>query len=838
MILAHREENVEGMICEQILVDHLYEVGMRAGQIGSDIGLENFMKLAGFLHDIGKADRSFQSYIRGQSKKLINHSSAGGRFLYDYICKNHDFDNIRSRRQFRYFIEILLYIIFAHHGLYDQVTYGSTEHNTYLRICYDEDDTYHYDEDVLSFVEIFQNMLIDKGQKTFTELIFIAFDEFKKIYDNLVEMSQKNCDKKFMREEKEYYFACLTRLCLSILKEADIYDSSNAFRTSKQHLWGSKERQLIWEELVERIEQMYQEYENMPNLTQINKTRNVIANAAKYAAISADNGIFKLELPTGSGKTKTGLRYALANAKIYNRIRIFYITAYLSVLEQNATDIRRVVNKDKIVLEHHSNIIEDSEQELEESEDDDYGVRTYLIDSWENLIILTTMVQFFNTLFKEKSSNIRRFCKLINSVIIIDEVQSLPIRVLSNFNLMMNFMKEIMHCNIVHCTATQPVLDSEIMRYKIYYGDNKYDNVSLINKEKIDLTCFYRVDFYNLTGKNGRILLSCEEIYTYIEKELKTFDSCLIVMNTKSAVSDLTEFLENYLSDVEIIYLTTNLCAAHRLDVISDMKKKLLQNRNEHKHNKIVCISTQLIEAGVDVDFDVVFRAIAGIDSIIQCAGRCNREGKLMINDSYVHGKVYIFRYKENLSHLPDIKATADATEYTLRKWGAIQTEDNVINNIKELQKIYFEKYYAENKSKLDYIDENTSMVEELGRNQPARDAYLMGIHNGPKPVLYQSFRTAAENFELIGQDTVGIIVDYKNHDLLEQLEKAFVERDYNCIRNLLKKLQRYTVNMYITSKILPFIIYKQEYNVYLLQKEYYDEKRGVTIEHLADLIF
>ena len=138
----------------------------------------------------------------------------------------------------------------------------------------------------------------------------------------------------------------------------------------------------------------------------------------------------------------------------------------------------------------------------------------------------------------------------------------------------------------------------------------------------------------------------------------------------------------------------------------------------------------------------------------------------------------------------------------------------------------------------IDYIDENTSMVEELGRNQPARDAYLMGIHNGPKPVLYQSFRTAAENFELIGQDTVGIIVDYKNHDLLEQLEKAFVERDYNCIRNLLKKLQRYTVNMYITSKILPFIIYKQEYNVYLLQKEYYDEKRGVTIEHLADLIF
>ena len=147
-------------------------------------------------------------------------------------------------------------------------------------------------------------------------------------------------------------------------------------------------------------------------------------------------------MPTGAGKTKTSLRYALTNAKNYNRKRIFYITAFLSVLEQNANEIKNIISNDTIVLEHHSNIL------LEERKDDEqfkYDVEhrmlSYLKESWEAPIILTTMVQFCNTLFKGQASQIRRFCKLIDSVIIIDEVQSLPLKAIYNFNLMMNFMK-------------------------------------------------------------------------------------------------------------------------------------------------------------------------------------------------------------------------------------------------------------------------------------------------------------------------------------------------------------------------------------------------------------
>lgn len=854
MLLAHREVSKEGKALEQTLYEHLYEVGRRAGHIGKEISLEAFMKLAGYFHDFGKGDRMVQNRINGQTKQHINHSSAGGRILDDYINSDKKLKGLREKKRFRYFQEILTYIIFAHHGLYDQVSYGSTEHHTYLRFQYDKDGDYFYEEDVVPFVQSFDAGLQEEGEPPLIELIKIAYEEFKLVYGNIRGLSEKNCDNESQEEEMEYYIACLTRLCLSILKEADIYDSANAFHIPKQHLWDKEERLKVWERASEQIEGMYQKFESSPEISELNSTRNLLANLAKKAAISNDRGIFKLELPTGAGKTKAGLRYGVANAMEYNRDRIFYITAYLSVLEQNAADIRKIIDQDEVILEHHSNIIEDTNSELESDEDkDEYNHQAYLRDSWENLIILTTMVQFFNTLYKEKSANIRRFCKLINSVIIIDEVQSLPLKVLSNFNLMMNFMKEVMHCNIVHCTATQPALDSGAMRHKLYYGNSEDNKAEIVEVNQNGMECFRRVDYYNLTGKDARTTLSKEELSSYIEAELRVFDSCLVVLNTKGAVANLYHYLEQNLSSTENIYLTTNLCAAHRLDIISDMKIKLLQNRSEHTHNKIVCISTQLIEAGVDLDFDVVFRSMAGIDSLVQCAGRCNREGKLMLDGRYVHGKLYIIRYEaENLNNLAEIKAAADAAEYAIRKGvgtreeirrqGAVQGDDSYQLKINDLQRPYFEKYYVENRNKLDYADpkRNSSMLEELAQNQPDRDAYLIGKHDGLTPMMFQAFRSAAENFELIGQNTVGVIVTYKNQDLLDQLEAAITGQDYARARSLLRKLQRYTVNMYLTPELGPFIEKNDkisDFGIYFLQKEYYNIKQGVVMDQLADLI-
>ncbi|MGF7143381.1 CRISPR-associated endonuclease/helicase Cas3 [Anaerotaenia torta] len=842
MLLAHREASSDGNFLEQPLDEHLYETGKRAGEIGSEIGLKALMELAGYIHDVGKSDRKFQGYICGTKKQQVNHSSAGGRILEDMISYDQEFNEVRSSKSFRYFQEILTYIIFAHHGIFDQINNSGMEHNTDLRFRYDEDGDYHYREDVIPFVQHFDSELQKKGEASLTELIRDAYEEFKRVYADIVSLAAKNSDKESRMEEKEYYIACLTRLCLSILKEADIYDSVNAFHHPKQHLWRSEERIKIWEEASQRIETIYQKYASNSEASDINKARNILADLAKSAAEISDSGIFKLELPTGAGKTKAGLRYALTNAREYKRNRVFYITAYLSVLEQNAEDIKDVIKHDEVVLEHHSNMTEESEQEAEGEEDrDDYEYKTYLKDSWESPIILTTMVQFFNTLFKERASNIRRFCKLINSVVIIDEVQSLPLKVLSNFNLMMNFMKTVMRCNIVHCTATQPVLDNAAMKYRIYYGDSGDNKATIVNKEQNSLECFRRVDFYNLTGRDARSVISTKQISSLIAAKLEVFDSCLVVLNTKSAVAKLCDYLEDNLPETEIIYLTTNMCAANRLDIISDMKVKLRQNREECAHKKVVCVSTQLIEAGVDVDFDVVFRSLAGIDSLIQCAGRCNREGKLMLDGKYVHGKLYIIRYvEENLLKLPDIKVTADASEYAIRtRKGAEGAKDDAIE-IGTLQEPYFNKYYVENKNKLHYTDlkRNSSMLEELGRNTPDRDAYhLMGKPGNQNPVLFQAFRRAAENFELIGQEMTGVIVAYKNQDLLDKLEQAMEKANYVEVKKLLQQLQRYTINLYTSPKNQPYITENKDFNIYILQKEYYNGKRGVVMDRLADLI-
>ncbi len=842
MLIAHREIDGNGYVHEQALEEHLYATGNRAGEIGKGVGIEAFMKVAGYLHDCGKAERSFQEYIRGNSKLQINHSSAGGRILLDLIPSDPDLKDLQKRKlKFQYFQEILIYIILAHHGLYDLITYGSTEYKTSQRLNYDDTGKYHYREDVMFFVQKVDLELTESGNKSIKLLIKDAYYEFELIYSKLKGLSEKITSKEKRKEAKEYYISCFTRLCLSILKEADIYDSANAFHNPKQRIWSSEERIQIWETANERVEEMYHMFENHPNSSDINKLRNDIAASAKKAAVNTGNGNFQLDLPTGAGKTKTGLRYALTNAKEYKRDRVFYITAFLSVLEQNAADIRDILAMEEVVLEHHSNVINDEDKIFEGRENDgDYDHVTYLRDSWENPIILTTMVQFFNTLYKEKSSNIRRFCKLINSVIILDEIQSLPLKVISNFNLMMNFMKEIMRCNIVHCTATQPVLDSKAIPYPIHYGDEIGERTQIVHLGTVEKECFQRVKFYNLTGKDARTLLSTEELFFHIQEQLQVFDSCLVVLNTKKAVQKLFDYIEEEAPDSIVYYLTTNLCAAHRLNIISALKRILLQNRKANTHHKVICISTQLVEAGVDLDFDVVFRSLAGLDSLVQCAGRCNREGKLQIDGKKTHGKLYIMRYmEENLSSLPDIKASVVASEYSIRSIQEEASDEDNQMDIEKLQTPYFEKYYVSNLDKLDYSDirRHSNMIEELGSNMQDRSSYFMAHPIDGKPVMFQAFRTAAENFHLIDEGTTTVIVPYQNEELLGELEIAMDKNNYSELKSLLQMLQRYSINIYLSEKYKPFLMKYEGISVYILLKEYYNERKGILITELADLI-
>src|SRR5699024_11119862 len=359
-------------------------------------------------------------------------------------------------------------------------------------------------------------------------------------------------------------------------------------------------------------------------------------------------------MPVGSRKTYASLRYSIANSKQFHKSRVFYCTAFLSVLEQIAYLIKDVWG-DEYVLEHHSNIIEDFEGNGDEEDEKEYQFYEYLKESWESPVVLTTIVQFSNTMFKHWSSNIRRFSKLINSVIIIDEIQSLPTKVVYNFNLMTNFLTHIMNCNILHCTATQPNFDNrDALKYPCFYGDKSEKSSIIRSIENSEV--FDRVDYYSLLGGNLNTVLNTGEILSHIRGQLKDEKSALIVLNTKKAVSNLyNELLKNDEIrdlDCEIVYLTTNQCPSHRLEIIEKMKKRLRDLRDHREQKKLICVSTKLVEAGVDIDFDLVYRSLAGIDSIIQCGGRCNREGKKTSK-----GKLFIFEYEdENLKYLPDLE--------------------------------------------------------------------------------------------------------------------------------------------------------------------------------------
>lgn len=407
-------------------------------------------------------------------------------------------------------------------------------------------------------------------------------------------------------------------------------------------------------------------------------------------------------------------------------------------------------------------------------------------------------------------------------------------------------MKNIMHCNIVHCTATQPILNSESLTYPVYYGDLYCNNFKIINNKLIKRTCFDRVIYYNLTGKNATKKMSTIDIINHIGNTLRDFNSCLIVLNTKKAVRTLYDKFSEQMPDVKVVYLTTNLCAAHRLELIEEMKQVLTKNRNSKSKIKLICISTQLIEAGVDLDFDCVYRSMAGIDSLVQCAGRCNREGKLTKDGHYIQGKIFIINYDmENLANLQDIKKTVDASEEAIRSMRIVDEEEQI--SLDEIKSYYFNKYYKQNERNMNYwsTKDGDNMIEQLSINKKRRAEYEQYHRIKKYPYrLAQAFRTAADNFELIKQDTVGVIVHYKNDELINQLYIAIDNRDSYKISDLLKRLQRTTVNVYYDEKLKRYIhnmlgdISKENCGqIWILDKHYYDEKLGIVTEGLADFI-
>lgn len=816
MIIAHKDPDTGK---EQKLIEHLYLTGKDAQRVAEKINLGNIMFMIGIFHDLGKADKKFQHMIKNNTNVKVDHSSAGASYIFNLFNSLISEKKIEVNSDWKELILISSYVITAHHSLYDipDNDFNNEKINKLeKRIYHFKREDYNYSSDIVRFAEELEKFIIETEGVSFRELLLNAYEEYRAIKRKL-----KTED----TIEKKFYNSMSVRLFLSILKNADVFDTINSYEVILEKI-DKDELNRKKLDYLNKIEDIYHGFDKPSN--RINAVRTSLANQAKQRGKEDPSGIYRLNLPTGSGKILISLRYGVYQLNYQDKDRFIYITAFLSVLEQNAKDIRDIL-QDPNILEHHSNIID-----LNKSKSIEYEhnlerkgsvYREYLLDTWDSQVVLSTMVQFCNTLFKGRSANIRRFSSMINAVIILDEVQSLPIEVTYLFNLTMNYVSKIMNSNIVLCTATQPKYDDSSIKHKIQYGSSDSAlNKDLVEMSKEDRSVFERNTVYKLN--NGNI----SSLDVVINEIIDSPDeSILVILNTKKAAKALYNEINN-LDERKTYYLSTDLCPAHRKDVINEIKHKL-NSKNMKNSQPIICISTQLIEAGVDVDFDKLIRSYAGIDSIIQAIGRCNREGKKKT------GIVKLVWLKDDLENLKKLESIRNKKNICVEIMKDI--EEPIA--IHELNDKFYEKYYSNNQKEMSYslgkdkgnILDLLSINEDRGR--------------GIRCSIKQSFKTAADSFQLVDDETKSVIVYYKqSRELISELISTIndLENSWELvylrqIKEILQKLQPYTIGIYPSSEIENYLMdigSKNTKNIIgreikILIESCYDENEGVKIE-------
>lgn len=784
---------VDGKKYIQTVKEHCHGVAEIAAELLRDIGLEKTAYLAGMVHDLGKFSENFKNYIEkaADGEKVqrgsVNHTFAGVRFLLE----KHSDEQLSGFSDI--VLEILAYAVGAHHGLFDCVDDNNNNGFTkriqkegidylnaaqeFLKICFSKQDI----EDLLK-----------QSEKEFLPV----FNEIEKLADN--------ADAKIQNTQITFYIGFLARLILSAIIEADRSDTS-------QFMNGYSEKTVkniseIWINCIKNVEQ---KLSTMPLDKPINKTRAQISALCAEAG-NLESGIYRLNLPTGAGKTLTSLRYALHHAFKHNKKRIIFTMPLLSIIEQNAGIIHEYIGNEDILLEHHSNVIETDETgELDK--------RELLIESWNVPIIITTMVQLLNTLFAGKTSNIRRMQALCNSIIVIDEVQTVPDKMLSLFNLALNFLAKICNATIILCSATQPCFEKTM-----YPLDKSVKDLITLTKEQE--TVFKRV---RLEYKGE---MDCEELADFAAGILEENNSLLLVCNTKNEAAVMFNLLCSKLKDVKAFHISAGMCTAHRKETIKEMQEAL-----ENKQQKVLCVSTQVIEAGVDVSFARVIRLLAGMDNIVQATGRENRNREF---DGLAPG--YIVRLKgeflKGLSEIEDAKNAA--TDLLVKYKNNPQIYDDDLMSAKAVNE-YYKSLYENVKSGYHdfYIESVRDSILNLMSCNGNVDSEKIPEYN--KYFMHQALKTAGGLFTVFDESSIDIIVPYDRGKEIIQKIFAVGDKDYEKLKAILKEAKLYTVSLFKYQKIKleeqGALIFVPSAGVYILQDGYYDELTGLNL-NLSEL--
>ncbi|MBP6871908.1 MAG: CRISPR-associated helicase Cas3' [Bacteroidales bacterium] len=663
---------------EHILTDHLEGVAAQLENFLKYLPYKKIFKVTGLFHDFGKYQPAFQRYLReGGKRGSVPHAAWGAA-----LCKEYGQ------------IEAAFAIDGHHKGLPD---IGDLKTDLYQ---FSEPDNEIYRETKEVFYN--QNALSDKD----------------------LQYSDTN----LRGTDKELFI----RILFSALTDADWLDTERHFNNSISEIRRSKI--LDPDYLLGKIEK---EILGKSKEGYINQLRNEVRNYAIGKAKS-ETGFYAMTLPTGMGKTLASLSWALHHAKHNSLKRIVIALPYISIIDQTAKELKRIFGEEW-VLEHHSNFYEDDEANLsiaDESVKDEAYAKRLATENWDFPIIVTTSVQFFESLFSNKPARCRKVHNIAQSVVIFDEVQTLPKELVLPTLSMLRNVQKLMQTSILFCTATQPAFE------KSEYFNGIESIQPLVENPKEVFNATRRVNYLSV---NNYEPVSIDELSTSV---LEQVSSTLCIFNTKRQALLFFNALKNEVN-CHVFHLSTSMFPAHRKRVIEEIRNSL------KKSERILVASTQLIEAGVDFDFPCVYREISPLESIIQSAGRCNREGKM--NEP---GKVFIFSLKEASAPNRQYRSLAEFAN------GLYKGKEELL-----FDHGFFGEYYR--KAFRLFIPDDIKNIE----------ASRQGFN----------FRTVADAYHLIENQTTPIfILSDESNDLYQRIRhKPVLSRDDY------RAMQQYSVQVY-----------------------------------------
>lgn len=746
--LAHIKKDLSGQpIAVQTVSQHCHSTAKYAAQALEPVHLSACGYLAGLVHDAGKCTASFQNYLVNQigQKGCVNHTFAGVHLLLEryFSADAGEFSSVAS--------ELLALASGGHHGLFDCV--DERQKNGFQHRLTKADIGYEEAKDAF--------FRLCASPEDLDHWFHIALEELTPVLEHICSMTGDEASDERYDQETAFYSGLLSRLLLSAVIEGDRRDTAEFMNGTQFPVERSgEELEALWST---HLHQMEEKLSQLPQNSPIGQARRDISDQCRQAA-EQSGGVFRLNVPTGGGKTLSGLRFALAHARRHRKQRIIFTSPLLSILEQNAAVIRDYIQDNSLILEHHSNLVrtEENSQQLDEQE--------LLAETWETPVIITTLVQLLNTLFSGKTTAIRRFHALCNSVIVIDEVQTVPSKTLSLFSLAVNFLSEICGSTIVLCSATQPC--TEQIEHPIHSPIP-----DIVPYHPTLWEVFRRTDIQSMGA------MSLEQISDFARKTLDSTDSLLIVCNKKSQAERLYSLLNG--GDFALFSLSAAMCVAHRRDTLDKLRNAL-----EQSSQKTVCVSTQVIEAGVDISFACVIRLSAGMDSVIQAAGRCNRSGEA---GPGVLAPVYLVQCQnESLAKLPDIHRGQSATQELITEFTAHpELYHSTLDSDQAISYYYRALYRREPKAHHDYcVKDRPSLFSLLSLNSYCTEE---------QPYYFrQAFRLAGSLFQVFEENTTDVIVPYgQGTQLIQELCGERARRDPAYLRSLLDAAKPHTVSLY-----------------------------------------